>query len=79
MGGPDVLAKMLNEAFEEETASDFVYTYGAGKGQLRQPAGLFQCPCLQSRRLPVAEPVLGAPRQPTGLRRNESEHRLRRP
>ncbi len=31
MGGPDVLAKKLNEAFEEERASDFVYTYGAGK------------------------------------------------
>ena len=31
MGGPDVLAKKLNEAFEEETASDFVYTYGKGK------------------------------------------------
>ena len=31
MGGPDVLAKKLNEAFEQETASDFVYTYGKGK------------------------------------------------
>jgi len=31
MGGPDVLAKKLNEAFEQETASDFVYTYGQGK------------------------------------------------
>ena len=31
MGGPDVLANKLNEAFEEETASDFVYTYGKGK------------------------------------------------
>ena len=31
MGGTDVLAKMLNEAFEQERASDFVYTYGAGK------------------------------------------------
>lgn len=31
MGGPEVLAEKLNEAFEEEAASDFVYTYGAGK------------------------------------------------
>ena len=31
MGGPDVLAGMLNEAFEEERQADFVYTYGAGK------------------------------------------------
>jgi putative alpha-1,2-mannosidase len=31
MGGPGVLAKKLNEAFEQETASDFVYTYGQGK------------------------------------------------
>ena len=31
MGGSDVLAKMLNEAFEEERDSDFVYTYGTGK------------------------------------------------
>jgi len=31
MGGAEVLAKMLNSAFEEERGSDFVYTYGAGK------------------------------------------------
>jgi len=31
MGGPETLAKMLNQAFEEEAAADFVYTYGAGK------------------------------------------------
>ena len=31
MGGQDVLAKMLNQAFEEESDSDFVYTYGKGK------------------------------------------------
>jgi len=31
MGGPDALANKLNEAFEQEQASDFVYTYGAGK------------------------------------------------
>jgi predicted alpha-1,2-mannosidase len=31
MGGPDILAQMLNEAFEEERASDFVYTYGQGR------------------------------------------------
>jgi putative alpha-1,2-mannosidase len=31
MGGPGTLAKMLNEAFEEERDSDFVYTYGEGK------------------------------------------------
>jgi putative alpha-1,2-mannosidase len=31
MGGPDVLAAKLNEAFEEERDTDFVYTYGAGR------------------------------------------------
>jgi putative alpha-1,2-mannosidase len=31
MGGPETLAKMLNQAFEEEAAADFVYTYGTGK------------------------------------------------
>jgi putative alpha-1,2-mannosidase len=31
MGGPDKLAEKLNSAFLEEAASDFVYTYGAGK------------------------------------------------
>lgn len=31
MGGPETLAKMLNQAFEEEAVADFVYTYGAGK------------------------------------------------
>jgi putative alpha-1,2-mannosidase len=31
MGGPEVLARMLNQAFEEERRADFVYTYGAGK------------------------------------------------
>ena len=31
MGGPEALANKLNYAFEQETASDFVYTYGKGK------------------------------------------------
>lgn len=31
IGGPETLSEMLNEAFEEERGSDFVYTYGAGK------------------------------------------------
>jgi len=31
MGGSDKLASMLNSAFEQESASDFVYTYGEGK------------------------------------------------
>jgi putative alpha-1,2-mannosidase len=31
MGGPAKLVGMLNEAFEQEKASDFVYTYGKGK------------------------------------------------
>jgi len=30
MGGPDVLAGMLNHAFDQSVASDFVYTYGGG-------------------------------------------------
>ena len=31
MGGDAKLAEMLNHAFEEETGSDFVFTYGKGK------------------------------------------------
>ncbi|NWK57504.1 glycoside hydrolase family 92 protein [Verrucomicrobiaceae bacterium N1E253] len=31
MGGNEILADILNQAFESEVASDFVYTYGKGK------------------------------------------------
>ena len=49
------------------------------QSQLCQSAGLFQRPCFQPRRLPMAKPKLGPSRQPASLWRYESERRIRWP
>jgi putative alpha-1,2-mannosidase len=40
MGGPDVLAEKLNDAFEQGRASDFVYTYSDGTVSYANQPGL---------------------------------------
>ena len=68
MGGNDSLCSKLDFAFKQSESTDFVYGYGSGYVSYANQPGLFECTCLFACRETLADSILGAPCEGTGLR-----------